>query len=126
MSSAALSHARVEREKLQERISRIKRDHKNAIRETVGAGITVATAFGVGYMEGRYPSYSNLIGSLPLSLVAGGALLTMAGLEVGGAEQAAYIGDAGRGCLAAWAAGSGGAFGREGLEKSKQTTGTPA
>jgi len=114
MATAALSHVRNANEKLQERIARIRTEHKSAIRETMGAGISIGTAFGIGYLEGRYPERMlHFIAGFPLSLVAGGVGLALAGFEVGGAEAAQYIGDAGRGALAAWAAGAGGAIGRE-------------
>jgi len=123
MASAALSHVRTANERLQERINRIRTDHKSAIRETVGAGITIGTAFGIGYMEGRYPeNMLHFIAGFPLSLVAGGVGLALAGFEVGGPEAAAYIGDAGRGALAAWAAGRGGEIGRDQAKPAQAKT----
>lgn len=114
MASDALTHARTANERLQERISKIRNEHKIAIRETVGAGITIGTAFGIGYLEGRYPARMlNFVAGFPLSLIAGGVGLALAGFEVGGPEAATYLGDAGRGALAAWAAGRGGDIGRE-------------
>ncbi len=117
MASEALDKAKEDKERALGTLRRIKSDHANAIRETVGAGITIGSAFGVGWFEARYPKNADIVG-MPVSLVLGGALLTAAAFEVGGKEESKWIGDAGRGCLAAWAAGRGGEMGREQLAKA--------
>jgi protein-S-isoprenylcysteine O-methyltransferase Ste14 len=120
MASDALAHARTANERLVERINRVRAENKSAIRQTVGAGITIGTAFAIGYFEARYPKNADIAG-FPISLVAGGVALALAGFEVGGAETAAYVGDAGRGSLAAWAAGQGGKIGRDQLAAAPKT-----
>jgi hypothetical protein len=83
-----------------------------AVRETVGAGITIGTAFAIGWFEKRYPDNAEILG-MPVSLVIGGAAIAAAAFEVGGQETAKYLGDAGRGALAAWAAQKGAELGDE-------------
>jgi hypothetical protein len=113
MATAALDRAKEEKERLQDRLARYRQKSEKGVRATMGAAITVGSAFLGSYLEGRYPENMKLIGALPLTLVAGGALLTLSAFEVGGAAQSEYIADAGKGLLAAWAAGRGGEMGRE-------------
>ena len=116
MASQGLAHVKSSNERLQARIERIRNEHKTAIRQTMGAALTVGTAFGLGYLEERYPErMQKFIAGFPLSLIAGGGLILASGFEVGGEETAMYLGDAGRGALAAWAAGKGGEIGRKQL-----------
>lgn len=117
MATEAIQHVREQKEKLMERIQRMRAEHATGVRETVGAGITVATAFGLGWFEGRYPDKANVAG-IPITLFAGGVLLGLAAFEVGGKEDSIYLGDAGRGALAAWAAKRGADIGASQLAEA--------
>lgn len=114
MASQALETVTQQKEALMARINRMQKEHASGIRETVGAGITVGTAFAVSWFEARYPKNKDIAG-LPISLFAGGVLIGLSAFEVAGKNDSVYLGDAGRGALAAWAAGEGGAMGRKQL-----------
>lgn len=113
----AISTVKAQKERLLDRINRMREEHKSGMRETVGAGITIGTAFAMGWWENRYPEQAEkgLMGA-PIPLILGATLLGLAAFEVGGKEDSVYLGDAGRGALAAWAAVRGADIGRKQAE----------
>lgn len=105
----AIMAAEAENANLRGRIKRFNEKNKAVIAQTVGASIAAGSAFGFGYLQGRYPERAQ-VGGLPISLVAGGAITV--GCAMGWIPEAEYVAPIGVGGLAAFGA-------LEGLKKGQ-------
>lgn len=91
---------------------RLKNESKAATTQAVRTATTMGSAFGVGYIEGRYPDKKDIFG-VPVSL-ATGIVATIAGvMGWAGKANTDVVLSVGDGCLAAYAA-------RRGLELGKE------
>lgn len=106
----ALMAAERDNQMLRDRWKRFNEKNKSAIQHTIGATITTASAFGFGYLQGRWPDKAQ-VGGLPVSLVAGGVLTV--GAAMGWIPEAQYTGPLGTGGLACFGA-------LEGLKKGQE------
>jgi hypothetical protein len=115
---AALVAAERDNQRLKGKLDRVLKDGKNALRQGVNSALTVGSAFGLSYLENRYPERAELAG-MRLSLVVGGLALTAGALGWTGEDELALA--VGNGALSANAAQRGATMGAEHRAKAAQT-----
>jgi len=110
----ALMAAEREVQNYKDRIKRWNEKNKTTVQQVVGGTIAAGSAFGFGYVQGRYPDRAQ-VGGLPVSLVAGGILTV--GTAMGWIPEAEYLGPVGVGGLACFGALEGLKKGQEAAQK---------
>jgi hypothetical protein len=117
--SEALVLAEEDNMRLRRKLDRLGSKSKEAM--ATGLKVTVATgsAFGLAWLEARYPERKEIMG-MPLAAVVGGGALVAGAAGWAGAENAAILEAVGVGGLAAWAASRGKDSGEEARQKAEQ------
>jgi hypothetical protein len=114
---AALVAAESQINRLQGRLARVASEKKSEISKVVNAAATGATAFGLGYVEERYPDRAQ-IGGMQLSTVIGGLAFVAGALGWTGEDELML--SIGTGALAVSAAKKGSEAGKEAKKKADQ------
>lgn len=98
-------------------IARIKKEGQAAMEAGIRTGAGMASAFGVSYIETRYPDKNKVFG-IELSLLVGIGATAAGAFNLVGDKQASEVFEAvGMGALAAFAARKGAEMGAEALAK---------
>jgi hypothetical protein len=109
--------------RLMKTITRAKKEGKKAVEAGIRTGAGMASAFGVTYIEQRYPKNNKVLG-IDLSLLVGVVATGAGAFGLAGDEETSRVVEAvGNGALFAFAAKKGGKMGVEALQKA-QSNGT--
>jgi hypothetical protein len=117
--SEALVLAEQDNLRLQRKLDRLGAKSKEAVQTGLKVTVSTGSAFGLAYLEARYPERKEIMG-MPLSAVVGGGALVAGAAGWGGGENTAILEAMGMGGLAAWAAARGKEAGEESRQKAEQ------
>lgn len=92
-------------ESKEKRLQRLKKESQKGVETGMRTGLTMASAFGVGWLKGKYPDKTEIIG-LDAGLVIG-AGLTFASLMGWAGNQEVVFESLGNGALASYAVSEG-------------------
>jgi len=113
VSEKALQKAEARADSYANKLKKLNEKSKEAMQAGLRTGVGMGSAFGMGYIEGRYPDKAKVLG-VDLSLLVGVVGTAVGAFEMAGDDQTNSLVEAvGNGALFAFAAKKGGEMGRE-------------
>ncbi len=117
MSDRALIALEKDNQTLRSRLKKLSGKDKEAVKQGIFTASAMGSAFGVSYLEARYPDKAQ-VASVPVSLLAGGVASIVGAMGYAG-ENSDVIGMAGLGMLCAYGAKRGTESGNDAKAKAK-------